>query len=184
MAQADKHKVKRQRLDRICEGETDSFSLFCVLCFCLSFLSFMHSTLWIWDTGSRFTCHRKLIIYIKGFLCLCVCVTASFKCVLISSTGLCCNHKKIKNKKIDSLHCYMEILWKASGIVCISVFMCVKREPWDQLRLQTSALKAVEERVGGRRGKSVCVCVWWRGGWVDDWMRLEFDLSRFAGEMK
>lgn len=91
----------------------------------------------------------------------------------------------------DSFHCYMEIKlppvlklfslllqiqWKASGIVCISVFECVKREPWDEPKLQTSALKAFKE--SERRAKEcVCACVeefglmaeWDLGSIIPDW---------------
>lgn len=55
MALVDKHKVKRQRLDRICEGETDSFAH---LFLSLLSASYVHVDLRCW----LHICHWKWII--------------------------------------------------------------------------------------------------------------------------
>lgn len=78
MALVDKHKVKRQRLDRICEGEAPLLLSFSSLCLYTCGLEMLATHVY-W----------KSVISFVGCLCLSHCV-----CVCIISKGLYCNHKK------------------------------------------------------------------------------------------
>lgn len=109
--------------------------------------------------------------------CLCVCFYLS-KCERFSSsfpfTAKRFSKKLLSHAATDSVRSRRDCLYEC---VCVC-----RREPWEQLRLQTSSFKNVS-----RAKRCVHVFVHLLKGkrrLADSRRRLEFDVFRFAEEMK